>query len=101
MKWFDQWFYRQTQRVMNNQHLYENQKQPTALGSQLVAAEDPVADWHDGLNIRLKRVNGGYIVNFRRYDRVKDSHRENIYIITDDSELEKELGKLITLESMR
>ena len=96
MKWFDQWIYKKCKDAWENAHL-----SPSESGRLATAIASDDVDWGDGLNIRVKRVNGGFIINFRKYDRVKDRHHENIHIITDDKDFNKELGKLITMESMR
>ena len=101
MKWFDQWFYRQAKKAWDNKNKY-NEVYTTSAGLlATVECDDSGIEWSDGLNIRVKRVNGGFIINFRKYDRIKDRHNENIHIITDEMEFNHELGKLITLESMR
>ncbi len=58
-------------------------------------------DWHENLNISVTTANGGKIVTFRRYDHKTDRHDNRIYVIPDDHDFNDELGKLITLESMR
>ena len=58
-------------------------------------------DWSDGLNIRVHTAMGGRIVSFQRYDRKSDRNNNTVYVIPDDHDFERELGKLITLESMR
>ena len=54
-----------------------------------------VMDW------AYKKMIGGYVVSFRCYDRKTDRSNDRHYIITDEQEFEKELGKIITLESMK
>ena len=76
---------------------------------EMVAVPSPIrgatvssdSDWGDGLNINVHAAHGGKIVTFRRYDRKSDRSNNNVYIIPDDQDFERELGKLITLESMR
>jgi len=65
---------------------------------RLVAREQ---DWHENLNITITNANGGKIVSFRRYDHKTDRHDNKIYVVPDDHDFTSELGKLITLESMR
>ena len=62
--------------------------------------EDP-HNVNDGLRIAVKKVIGGHLVTFRVYDHKTDRSDQRTYIITDDQEFERELGKCITLESMR
>jgi len=58
-------------------------------------------DSDQGLNITVRNATGGRIVTFRHYDHKTDRHQHNLYVISEDHDFEKELGKLITLESLR
>jgi hypothetical protein len=58
-------------------------------------------DWHENLNIAITNANGGKIITFKRYDHKTDRHDNKIYVVPDDLDFNAELGKLITLESMR
>jgi hypothetical protein len=71
----------------------------TLAGSKV--SMSPESDWGDGLNIQVHTAHGGKIVTFRKYDRKSDRSNNQVYLIPDDREFERELGKLITLESMR
>ena len=57
--------------------------------------------WGDGLRLNVKRVSGGSVVTFFRYDHKTDRNDDRHYIITDDADFNAELAKLITMESMR
>jgi hypothetical protein len=65
----------------------------------LVSTADVDSD--EGLNITVRAAIGGRIVSFRHYDRQKDRNYWKTYIIPDELDFERELGKMITLESMR
>jgi len=67
--------------------------------SKLSAGRDVESD--EGLNLTVRRAIGGKIVTFRHYDHKTDRNTHKLYIIPDDLDFEKELGKIITLESMR
>ena len=58
-------------------------------------------DSDEGLNITVRAAIGGKIVSFRHYDRKSDRNYWKTYVIHDDLDFERELGKMITLESMR
>ena len=58
-------------------------------------------DGHAGLNITVMPAIGGKIITFRHYDRRKDDNQFRHYVIPDDLDFERELGKMITLESIR
>lgn len=55
----------------------------------------------NGLNMQVFKAIGGRIVSFNHYDRKTDRSNKTVYIITDEQDFERELGKIITLESMR
>jgi hypothetical protein len=55
----------------------------------------------EGLNITVRQAIGGRVVTFRHYDRKTDRNNNRIYVIPDDLDFERELGKMITLESLR
>ena len=54
-----------------------------------------------GLTIRVHRANGGRIVAFNHYDRKTDRNYNSVYIVPEELDFERELGRMITLESMR
>ena len=58
-------------------------------------------DSDEGLNITVRKAIGGKIVTFRQYDHKQDRSNYKLYVIPDDLDFDKELGKMITLESMR
>ena len=58
-------------------------------------------DSEDGLSITVRSAIGGRIVTFRHYDRKTDRSHHRLYIVPEDQDFERELGKMITLESMR
>ena len=104
MKWFDRWFHRRWLNSWRNRdELEELLASPSTKRGRSIALEsdDDPHDVNDGLRIAVKKVIGGHIVTFRVYDRKTDRSDQRTYIITDDQEFERELGKCITLESMR
>lgn len=58
-------------------------------------------DSDDGINMTVRYAIGGRIVSFRTYDNKSDRHNYKLYVIPEDQDFERELGKIITLESMR
>ena len=98
MKWF---------KRMIGRWAYEYRDSPdvpdlvsnTARG--LVSHRDEDRPWGDGLRINVKRISGGSVVTFFRYDHKTDRNDDRHYIIHEDSDFNSELGKLITMESMR
>lgn len=54
-----------------------------------------------GLNITVRQALGGKIVSFRHHDTKTDRYFYKTYVVPEDLDFERELGKMITMESMR
>lgn len=80
----------------------EPEEVPRIMGAKYATvSQSDDSNWGDGLNIRVHAAMGGKIVSFNRYDRKTDRSNNAVYVIPDDQDFERELGKLITLESMK
>ena len=55
----------------------------------------------NGMRFNLYVASGGYVVETRVYDEHHDRNRNKLYVITEDKDLGEELGKIITMESLR
>ena len=66
-----------------------------------VSIDSSTIDGHAGLNITVMSAVGGKIITFRHYDRRTDDNKYRHYVIPDDLDFERELGKMITMESLR
>ena len=66
-----------------------------------ISAQSESVDGYAGLNITVMSAVGGKIVTFRHYDRRTDDNKYRHYVIPDDLDFERELGKMITMESLR
>lgn len=66
-----------------------------------VSRSSDAFDSDGGLSMRVFKAHGGKIVSFNHYDRKTDREHRSVYIITDEQDFETELGKMITMESMR
>jgi len=55
----------------------------------------------EGMRFQMYRASGGYVIETRYYDHKLDRHFNKLYIVNDDKDLGHEIGKIITLESLR
>jgi hypothetical protein len=101
MKWFDRWFARKSKWVWDNRDELADELVSTSVPSRKLSVVDADSSWGDGLRMNVKKIIGGYVVSFRAYDRIRDRSDERHYIITDEQDFNQELGKMITMESMR
>jgi hypothetical protein len=96
MKWLGRWL----ARVIQQSH-QDDEIRPDRLMASPKLSRGSDVDSDEGLNITVRKAIGGKIVTFRHYDHKTDRSSWKNYVIPDDLEFERELGKMITLESMR
>jgi hypothetical protein len=99
MKWFDKWFARKCKWAWDNRDEIELVAASSTAKLNRVIPDDE--SWEDGLRITIKKMIGVSVVSFRTYDRRTDRSESRHYIITDEQDFNTELGKIITMESMR
>jgi hypothetical protein len=93
MKWI--------KRHLRNWLLNEEQDLESKLSRGIGAVTAVETDEDEGLSIHVRSAIGGRIVRFRHYDRRADRNYHKVYIVPEDQDFERELGRMITLESMR
>ena len=102
MKWFDQWFARKCRWAWENRDMPDlGAKECVPMNKLRGQSIEVEESWGDGLRMNVRKIIGGFVVSFRTYDRIKDRSDERHYIITDEQDFNTELGKMITMESMR
>jgi hypothetical protein len=99
MKWFKQMVIRWVREDWDSVRTNDIEVSPKRRLGIASVSDDVESD--QGLNITVRNATGGRIVTFRRYDHKTDRHQHNLYVIPEDHDFERELGKLITLESLR
>jgi hypothetical protein len=54
-----------------------------------------------GMRFNLYKASGGFVIETRHYDERNDRNINKMYVINEDKDLGAELGKIITMESLR
>jgi hypothetical protein len=54
-----------------------------------------------GFRLNVYGASGGTIIETTKYDRKNDDNRHSLHVVTEDKDLGEELGKIITMESLR
>lgn len=54
-----------------------------------------------GINFRICKATGGYVVETSSYDINTDRSRSNLHIITDEQDIGHEIGKILTMETLK
>ncbi len=55
----------------------------------------------NGMRFNLYKASGGFVIETRLYDERNDRNINKLHVITEDKDLGEELGKIITMESLR
>ena len=97
MKFLQRWF---DELVKSSWNRARNQ--PDTEGGKMLAIRGRDSyEGDNGINLQAFKAVGGKIVSFNNYDHKLDRNKRTVYIITDEQDFERELGKIITMESMK
>ena len=99
MKWLKRWFANKCREAWEESRDMPEEVYATQPSNRLIARSD--IDSEEGLSITVRSAIGGRIVTFRHYDRKTDRSYHRLYVVPEDQDFERELGKMITLESIR
>lgn len=90
MKWFKQ-------RIRN--WLLESENSV----SIAIAKENPYSDIEspDSYTLKVIPAIGGRVIQYYKYDRVKDSSRHATYVINDSQDLGEEIKNIVVHEALR
>ena len=61
----------------------------------------PRIDSDHGITFTVYKASGGAVIETRFYDDTKDRSQRGLYVITDDHDMGKEIGKIITIETLK
>jgi hypothetical protein len=53
------------------------------------------------IRFKVFRANGGTVIQTDQYDRKTDRQHNSLHVIVDGQDIGKELGKIITFESLK
>ena len=104
MKWFDKWFAKKVQQAWEDAR-QDNEAQPA--GINLVSAKratrvresDDLAS--EPIQFKMFKASGGWAIEFRQYDRKRDSVDTSLYVVNDEQELGNSISKIITMEALK
>lgn len=93
MKWFDKWFAKKCKQAWNDSKENLIEVSPAHVTNTRIDNERT-------MTLNVTKANGGWVIENRQYDKRTDRNNNSVHIITDDKDLGKEIGKIITFESL-
>jgi hypothetical protein len=66
-----------------------------------IAIDRESIDSDKGIRFAAYKAQGGMVIETNFYDRIKDRSHRTLHVITDDKDLGKEIGKIITMETLK
>jgi len=55
----------------------------------------------EGMRLQIYKASGGYVVETRSYDGLKDRSGCKMFVIKEEDDLGAELGKIVMMEALR
>ncbi len=103
MKWFDKWIMKKAENIMRKDREVDSGLVPYNLASAKQVRPIEVSDSLDTRAVKFKmyKASGGTIIETAMYDDRKDRHNVSLYVITNDKNVREEIGKIITMESLK
>lgn len=99
MKWFKRWVLRKAEGYAIEESIrLPKLRNSNSIGTVATAGSELNAH---GMNFKIYKASGGTIIETNQYNHRTDRHSSGLYIITDEKDLGKELGKIITMESLK
>jgi hypothetical protein len=102
MKWFDKWFAKQAKKAWeaaqaDSRSEWPHEKNSIYVSDTVSTGRHPANNRLDsnGINMKLHVANGGYIIEFQRWDNVKDRHFNELHVINDSENLGERLSEVI------
>ena len=94
-QWFDNWFAKKCKQAWENYCVVEDSQPPglTAINSTILHQR--------GMNFTIYQANGGYVMEYSKYDERTDKHYQALHIISNDQELGQGIAHIITYEMLK
>ena len=86
MSWFNKWFRKPTNRLLNQYATVESVSSSSSMNDKLLS---------EGIRMNLHIANGGYVIEFTKYDNRKDRNDRSIYVIPDGEDFGQKLSEII------
>ena len=99
MKWFDKWFAKKCKQAWEDNRSQPDEGMAINLATAKVSRRESIDA--NGMNFSVYKANGGYVVEYRQYDRQRDRHDNKLHIVHEDQDLGEALGKIISFEALR
>ena len=104
MKWFDKWFAKKCQQAWDDAR---SEPESTGLGlltakqarTNRVRESDDISS--EPIQFKMFKATGGWAVEFKQYDRKRDSVETSLYVVNDEQELGNHISKIITMEALK
>jgi hypothetical protein len=100
MKFLSKWIYK---KFKQGRELAEESMIISATTANKLGIAEPGhrIDSDRGIRFNVYKATGGTIIETSFYDRQRDRHHSSLHVITEDKDIGKELGKIITMESLK
>lgn len=100
MKWFDRWFANKCKQAWEGGDSRYSDVAVSVKGSnRIVSTSDGLRS--DGIRMTMYNANGGYVLEFEKYDRLVDRMDRDLYVIQDDGDLGGHIARAVSMHLLR
>ena len=103
MKWFDRWFAKKCQQAWDDAREQPDTAINTISAKQArvsrVRESDEIAS--EPIAFKMFKASGGWVIEFRHYDRKYDKVDSSLYVVNDEQQLGDSISKIITMEALK
>lgn len=99
MKWFNRWLKKKVAEAMCEEKGADAKYYRASVGIGSISTTSIDSD--KGIRFTVSKAHGGVVVETSFYDRQRDRSNQGLYVIRDDQDLGKEIGKIITMETLK
>jgi hypothetical protein len=99
-KWFDNWFAKKCKEAWENSRNDSGQDIMVSAKNSVVSTRGRSIDGR-GMNFTIHSANGGYVMEYSKYDEKTDRNTNTLHIINSDQDLGQGIAHVITLEMLR
>ena len=106
MRWFDNWFMKQSKKAWNSRHNNVKMEYPelsSSSGGRVIPSQNINSPEFSvsGLTLTIYNADGGHVVEFKSYNANTDRYESSLSVIGNEEDFQERISGAITMELMK
>jgi hypothetical protein len=98
--WFNKWFANKCRQAWEDSRNIEAEHGISTKTASVGLSRGRILDQR-GMNFTIYPANGGYVMEYSKYDERTDRHNQTLHIIPSEQELGQGIAHVITYEMLK